>query len=177
MILVAQNTTAANVMTAVIAVAERVVANTLSGRSCMNELAAANINTNMANLGTSASLREEDQIADLLMAKDAVVSGEVTLAVRDSVVGGISVRAGDAIGILCGDLITAKKTEEEALLELLSRIEDMDDREIITLFVGREVSEDARASVTEMLKKQFPAHTVECYVGGQEIYDYLGAVE
>ncbi len=119
----------------------------------------------------------EDVITDLLTAKDAVVSGEVTVAVRDSVVGGMSVRAGDSIGILDGDLITAKRTEEEALLDLLAHVEDMDEREIITLFVGREVTEAECARITEVLEEQYGEHTVECYIGGQEIYDYLIAVE
>ena len=52
-------------MAAVIAVAERVIADTFSGRCRMNEPTAAYINTNMADLGTAAGLGEEDQIADI----------------------------------------------------------------------------------------------------------------
>ncbi|MBQ9805727.1 MAG: DAK2 domain-containing protein [Clostridia bacterium] len=119
----------------------------------------------------------DELVADMVSAKDAVASGEVTEAVRDSTVGGIAVKAGEYIGILDGDLVTSGASVTEALCGMIEQIEDLDDRELITLFVGDDVSEDERVQVTEALAEHFPELSVEVYIGGQKIYGYLVAVE
>ena len=63
------------------------------------------------------------------------------------------------------------------MCEMLSQIEDIEDRELLTLFVGADVSEEARIEMTEMLEERFEDLSVEVYIGGQEIYSYLIAVE
>ena len=63
------------------------------------------------------------------------------------------------------------------MCEMLSQIEDIEDRELLTLFVGADVSEEARIEMTEMLEERFEHLSVEVYIGGQEIYIYLIAVE
>lgn len=117
------------------------------------------------------------QLADLNDAKDAVVSGELTVAIRDTVIGGVDVHEGEYIGILDGELVTSEADAIEAMCDMISKIEDVDDREILTLFVGAGVSEDERAAMTEVLEERFEDLTVEVYIGGQEIYNYLIAVE
>ncbi len=119
----------------------------------------------------------DEQISDITSAVEAVISGEVTLAVRDTVVNSIEVKENDAIGILSGELVTAKPTEKEALISLIENIDDIDEREILTLFVGKDVSENDRADVTEAIEEAFPELTVEVFIGGQEIYSYVVAVE
>ena len=119
----------------------------------------------------------EEQVADILDAKESVISGEVTVAIRNTTIGGVEVLEGDYIGILDGDLVTAQATPTEAMCEMIRSIEDLDDTEIITLFVGDDVTEDQRAEMTETLEENFPDHEIDVYVGGQKIYRYLIAVE
>ena len=119
----------------------------------------------------------EEQTADMNMAKDTVVSGELTVAVRDTVIGGVSVREGEYIGILDGELVSSAAEQADALVQMLSKIEDMDERELITLFVGEGVSDDDRVELVERIESDFPEHEVTVYIGGQKIYDYLIAVE
>ncbi|MBQ8140877.1 MAG: DAK2 domain-containing protein [Clostridia bacterium] len=119
----------------------------------------------------------DEQVADLNAAKDSVVSGEITAAVRDSVCGGVEVRKGEYVGILGGKLVTSKQCAADAVCETLSAVEDIDGRELITLFVGEGVSESDRTELTETLEKRFPDHALEVYIGGQQIYDYLIALE
>ena len=126
----------------------------------------------------NASIADIDtQIDDLTDAKDAVVSGEVTVAIRDSVVDGLPVSEGDYIGILDGELVTTRSCPIDAIASLLEHVSDLDERELITLFVGANVSEEERARVTEALEEQFDDFTIETRIGGQEVYDYLIAVE
>jgi dihydroxyacetone kinase-like predicted kinase len=119
----------------------------------------------------------EEQVADILDAKDSVISGEVTMAIRNTTMGGVTVTEGDYIGILDGDLVTSKATATEAMVEMIASIEELEDTEIITLFVGADVTEDERAEMTECLEEHFPDHEIDVFVGGQAIYRYLIAVE
>ena len=54
---------------------------------------------------------------------------------------------------------------------------DMDLAEIITLFVGKNVSPDQRVWLTEKLYEIYEDCEIVVYEGGQELYDYYLAVE
>ena len=70
-----------------------------------------------------------------------------------------------------------QKKYYEALCDMIGKIDDIDDRELITLFVGADVSEEDRVIMTEAIEERFEDLELEVYVGGQEIYDYLVSVE
>ena len=119
----------------------------------------------------------DGQVADLTAAIDTVVPGEVTVAIRDCVTHGVEVRCGEYIGILDGTLVTSDADVADALCNMIEKIEDLDERELITLFVGAGVSDEERVRVTELLEERFFEQEIQVYIGGQEIYDYLVAVE
>jgi len=119
----------------------------------------------------------EDQIADLQAAKDAVVSGEITAAVRDSMIGGLSVKEGEYIGILDGELVSHAADPIGAICAMIEKIDDLPMRELITLFVGEDVDDESRVQMTETLEERFDDLEVQVYISGQKIYDYLIAVE
>ena len=119
----------------------------------------------------------EDQINDLNAAKNAVRSGELTVAIRDTVIGGVEVKEGEYIGILDGELVTSEPSAIDALCAMIEDIDDLDEREIITLFVGANVTDDERTEITDALTDRFEDQEIEVFVGGQEVYDYLVAVE
>ncbi len=125
----------------------------------------------------SAAETLEDQIADMTMAMEAVVSGEVTVAIRDSVVDGKAVKEGEYIGILDGRLVSNEGTPFEALRGMIEEVVDLDERELLTLFVGSGVCDDVRVEMTERLEDAFPEMTLEVLIGDQEIYQYLVAIE
>ena len=109
-------------------------------------------------------------------AANGVVGCEITKAVRDVTLGGKSIKTGDYIAISDGEVTVISDTAENAVMDFVSQI-DTDEYEIVTLFVGKDVSEDERASLTERIEDEYPDLTLEVYVGGQDVYDYLIAVE
>ncbi len=125
----------------------------------------------------NGSAELDDQISDMTMAMEDVVSGEVTVAIRDSVVDGRAVKEGEYIGILDGRLVSSTDHPFDALSDMIKEIDDLDCRELLTLFVGAGVSDTARVEMTERLEEAFPELSLEVRIGGQEIYEYLIAVE
>ncbi len=119
----------------------------------------------------------EEQLADMVSAKEAVVSGEVTVAIRDASIGGVQVKEGESIGILDGTLVCACPTIADALCEMIEKIEDVEDREILTLFVGNDADDAESDEIVQILEERFDWLTVETVLGGQRVYRYLIAVE
>ena len=105
-----------------------------------------------------------------------IVGGEITCAVRDVTLGGKKVNKGDYIAISEKEIKAVAETPEEAVVGLLSAI-DMDEYEIVTLFVGKGVTDEKRVELTELLEDEYPDCEIVVYEGGQDVYDYLVAVE
>ena len=109
-------------------------------------------------------------------AAGGVIGSEITRAVRDVTINGVEVREGDYIAITDGAINAVSDSPDGAVMAMLGEI-DMDDYEIITLFVGKDVSEDDRAELTERIEETYPDCEVVVYEGGQEVYHYMVAIE
>ena len=119
-----------------------------------------------------------DMLTDgAVRAAGGVVSGEVTRAVREVTIDGENIRCGDFIAISGGKICACEENAEDALIKMLECIDDIDEREIITLFVGRSVSEDTRATLTERMEELYPDLEITVYEGGQDVYDYYVGLE
>ena len=119
----------------------------------------------------------EEQLSDMSDAKDAVVSGELSTAIRDAAMNGVQVREGDSVGILEGEIVSSGASVTQTLCDMIRRIPDIEDREILTLFVGCDVTDEERIEVTQAIEEQFDHLSVEVFIGGQAIYRYLIAAE
>ena len=109
-------------------------------------------------------------------AAKSVQGCEVTRAIRNVTLSGKEISVGDYIAISEGDVQAVAESAEAALEEMLETV-DTDLCEIITLFVGKDVSDERRAELTERLEGRYPDCEITVYEGGQEIYDYLVAIE
>ena len=109
-------------------------------------------------------------------AMEGVIDGEITRAVRDVNIDGIEIRAGEYMAISGGKILCAEESAETAVLKMLD-LSDTDLSEIVTLFVGREVDTERRVELTEQLKDTYPELEIVVFEGGQEVYDYLIAIE
>ncbi len=110
-------------------------------------------------------------------AAKGIVGGEITQAVRDVTIGGRVIARGDYIAIVDGEISAVADTRDGALLDMLENIEDIDDYEIINLFVGKDVSHDDRIQIMEIIEQKYPDHELMIYMSGQELYDYFIAIE
>jgi DAK2 domain fusion protein YloV len=109
-------------------------------------------------------------------AAEQVRSGEVTLAVRDSTIGGLAIRNGDYIGILDKEIVAASGSLQETCRTLLAKMLE-DGGELVTVLTGEGTSEEETAALSDWLKEAYPDAEVEVFEGGQPLYPYLIAVE
>ncbi len=108
---------------------------------------------------------------------ESVVAGEVSTAVRDSVNNGISVTCGDYIGILSGSLVSDNSDPILCLMETLSKVEDIEDRSVITVFFGKNVTPEQKEAVGEAIEKKYPLMDFFPIEGGQDVYPFIFALE
>ena len=105
-----------------------------------------------------------------------VVSGEITYSIRDTEIGGVEIHSGDFMGISNGEILVSTAKKEDCLDSLLSKILT-EDSEIVTVFLGNDVTDEERATLEEVCLKYNPDIDVEVIEGKQDIYSYIIAVE
>ncbi len=105
-----------------------------------------------------------------------VKSGQVTYAVRDTLIDDKSIKQGDYMGI--GDsAILSVGTEMEAVTkEMVAQMVD-EESAIISIYYGEEVGAEEAQNLGEQLQEQYPDCEVEVHCGGQPIYYYVISVE
>ncbi len=106
-----------------------------------------------------------------------MVSCEVSVAVRDSINNGLSIKAGQYIGISKGAVKAVDDDVSACALALLKAIPDIEDRSVITVFYGVDAKEEAHAKLREGIEGSFPLIDFIEIEGEQTIYPYIIAVE
>lgn len=123
-----------------------------------------------------ADLTIEENEANMVEALSTVKSGQVTYAVRNTVINNVEVKEGNIIGLGEGKLLSAGDNIDEITTNLIESLVD-EDSAIITLFYGEDIKEEQAEALRESLEEKFEDIDIELYYGGQPIYYYLVSVE
>jgi DAK2 domain fusion protein YloV len=118
----------------------------------------------------------DENVPAMESAAHAVVSGEVTRAVRDAQTDAGEVRVGDHIGVGTGGVLSVSDTVIGAATGLLAALLD-DSHEILTIIAGIEAREADTAAICAWLETEHPDVEVEVHNGGQPLYAYEFGVE
>ncbi len=109
-------------------------------------------------------------------ALDGVVTGEITTAVRDAQVDGITTHAGDTIGLV-NDVMIAAGTDPKAVLRQTLDKMGVADREVVTLYYGAGVTTADAQQTAQEISAWFPEPQIEVVAGGQPHYTYIISAE
>lgn len=119
--------------------------------------------------------RMTENFENMSEAIKTVKSAQVTYAVRDTNSDGIDIKKDDIIGIGEGKILTAKQNIEDAVVDLLEKLVDMDD--IITLYYGDDVKLEEAKKLKTKLEEIYDDMDIELHMGGQPLYYYIMSVE
>lgn len=128
-----------------------------------------------AMLAYDANQSVEQNVRSMSEAADAVVTGSIVRAVRDSVFQDREIREGQYLGFINQELVEVSDERETLANEIIGQMKD-EVSELVTLFYGASVTEQALltlrsdVSATHGLK-------VDAQYGGQPVYDYIFTVE
>ena len=105
-----------------------------------------------------------------------VKTGQVTYAVRDTLIEDKSIKQGDYMGMGDSSILSVGKDMDAVIKEMIAQLVD-EDSAIISIYYGEEIEESAAEKLGSELEEAYPDCEVEVHFGGQPIYYYVMSVE
>jgi DAK2 domain fusion protein YloV len=105
-----------------------------------------------------------------------VKTGQVTYAVRDSVIDGLEINEGDYMGIGDEGINATGRDVAEVAFAMIVAMAD-ENNELISIYYGEEISDEAAKELKKRVQDEYQNHDVELQYGGQPIYYYIVSVE
>ncbi len=105
-----------------------------------------------------------------------VKTGQITYAVRDTIMNEKEIKRGDYMGIGDSGILSVGKDRDETLKDMVSQLVD-EESAIISIYYGAEVEEEEANTVASALEEAYPDLDVEVNFGGQPVYYYVISVE
>lgn len=125
----------------------------------------------IASLDTSCN-DVDTIVASTCEVLDNVVSGSVSVAIRDTQQNGVSVTKGDYIGFERSRVLVAEKSKNEAAVSLTGKL-NIQDHEVALFFRGADTSEEEANALAADLQSKFPRTEIIMNNGGQPVFDYI----
>lgn len=105
-----------------------------------------------------------------------VKTGQVTYAVRDTVIDDKEIKKDDFMGIGDQGIVAVGTDMVKVTRDMIAELVD-EDSELISVYYGCDVAEDAAEALRADLEEAYPACDIELQYGGQPIYYYTVSVE
>ena len=105
-----------------------------------------------------------------------VKTGQVTYAVRDTVIDDKEIKQGDYMGIGDKSILAVGKDIKSTTEDMVTEMVD-EESAIICIYYGEEVTEEDANALGAALEEKYPEVEVEIHFGGQPIYYYVISVE
>lgn len=117
----------------------------------------------------------EDNKEAMIEAIANVKTGQITYAIKDTVIDGRTIEKGDYMGIFAKDIRLTNKDKVEACCKLLDEMID-EDSEIVTLIQGIDASDEEVDAVEAYIEEHFDVD-VDRQNGKQPVYCFILGVE
>lgn len=105
-----------------------------------------------------------------------VKSGQVTYAVRDTVIDGKEIQAGNIMGLSDKTIENVGTDVVDTTIELIKNMLD-ENSELVTIYYGEEGTKEDAGKIAEAVQKMDEELEIEIHYGGQPIYYYFVSVE
>lgn len=115
----------------------------------------------------------EEELKEIM---ESVKSGSITYAVRDTEMDGLVIKEGNILGLQESKIVEVGTEKFEVTEKVLDKMID-EDSELITLFYGKDVSEEEVNEFVSKLEDKYDDLDIQCYEGNQPLYYFLMSVE
>ncbi len=112
----------------------------------------------------------------MLIETQAVSTGQVTYAVRDTVIDGQEIRQGDFMGLGDHGILSVGSAISKVAFEMVEAMMS-EGKELISVYYGEEISQEDAEKLKERIAERFPECDIELQYGGQPIYYYIISAE
>ena len=101
---------------------------------------------------------------------------EITYAIRDTKIDEHTIHAGDIMGVADSGIVSVGSGIGDTAFDSVKKLVD-EESELISLYYGKDVSEEDAEALGEQLREEFPDCEVEVASGGQPLYYYIISIE
>ena len=129
-----------------------------------------------ALINFAPDLSPEENTRNMVTEMGKVKTGQITYAVRTTMIDGMEIQEGDIMGLGDHGMLAVGKSVEKTAVEALKKMVDRD-TELISVYYGCDVAEEEAGRVLEQMQEACPECEIELHSGGQPIYYYLISVE
>lgn len=129
-----------------------------------------------ACMGFNPDCNIEENMVEMFAAIKRVTCGQITTAVRDSRLNGVTIKSNDFIGIKEKKIVAASKDINKVAVSLINAMMNYD-AEIVTIIAGCDVSKKTVKTLEKYIRETFTHVEVEVQQGDQPVYQLLLAVE
>ena len=105
-----------------------------------------------------------------------VKTGQVTYAVRDTVIDDKEIKQDDYMGIGDSGILSVGQNLEPTVMDMMHQLID-EDSAIVSVYYGSDMKEEDADALGSKIEEAFPDVEVEVHYGGQPIYYYVISVE
>ncbi|WP_164669048.1 DAK2 domain-containing protein [Virgibacillus doumboii] len=109
-------------------------------------------------------------------ASKEVKTGQVTYAVRDTQIDGITIEKDHFMGIADGKITSSNQDKLETVKSLLNEMITEDD-EILTILQGEDATDEEVEELVKYIEDKYDDVEIEVHHGNQPIYSYIFSVE
>ncbi|WP_346677342.1 DAK2 domain-containing protein [Ligilactobacillus aviarius] len=128
----------------------------------------------MINFNKEADI--DENVAAMEETLDDVISGQVTVAVRDTTIDGQEIKKDNYMGIVDGSIKVTDPDRKKATLEMVKAMLD-DDSEVITIIYGADADQTEAQAIADEIQSWDEDYEIEIHEGDQPVYPYLISVE
>ena len=123
-----------------------------------------------------AELSVDENEETMLQSIGNVKTGQVTYAVRDTMIDDKEIAKGDYMGIGDKGILAVGQNMVNVTEQMVAELVD-DESELISVYYGCDVDEEEAETLRDSIEKAYPSCDVELQYGGQPIYYYVISVE
>lgn len=123
-----------------------------------------------------ADVSPEENAAAMQAEISRVKTGQVTYAVRDTMIDDKEIKQGDYMGIGDAGILSVGTDIRKVTLEMVDEMMN-DSLELISVYYGADVEENDAEEIRSAIEEKYPDCDVELQDGGQPIYYYVISAE
>lgn len=131
-----------------------------------------------AMMSFNAKRSADTNTKNMIKAIGKVSSAQLTYAVRDTEIDGMTIKKDDILGMIEGKITSVGKDIDDVLNNVVSEMVD-EDTEFITVYYGKDVKKPQADRMLRALEAKYESDEIEVSFkkGGQPLYYYIVSVE
>lgn len=129
-----------------------------------------------ALINYTEGMSDEDNLKAMSESLATVKSGEITYAVRNTMIDGTEIKEGNIMGIGDRGILAVGEVLNDTALEMISKMADAG-TSMITVYAGDGIDDASAGMLCDAIREKYPYADVDYERGDQPVYYYIISVE